>query len=46
MQAAQFLRNVSSGVLDEFSSLRARSKRVRAPERTPQVTSHIDDNNV
>lgn len=45
-QAAQFLRNMSSGVLDEFSGLRGR-KRAHAPERTPQeyVASHIDDYN-
>ena len=32
-------------MLDEFSGLRARSRRPRPPERTQQVASHIDDYN-
>ena len=44
VQAAIFLRHLSSGVLNELSGLRG-ATRGAPTRRTPQVSSHIDDYN-
>ena len=44
VQAAMFLRHLSSGVLTELSGLRG-ATRPGPISRTPQVSSHIDDYN-